>query len=372
MRLLKNTVGLRKLLFGDVSLRFSCEWANAHFRFRQPCSDLAYALEAEKVNVTAQRRAPSPQGLSRSRDPGIPRLHRVSGQEQSEALAAALADTLWAAAAGEGGGGGRGRRAVVCLLAAATHVVPRGDYEADSFTERQRNCFNQTSYTCHNSSPVITNFFFQFRGEGSHGVILFLYSLLFSRTLERAQEDLDCTATPLLEFSFGNITCTQAVLSLLLTGRAAPRDPEGSREPGSSSGAGDAWRRRGPVGYLSRRQGTAAVTARLHPSPQASPGLRTPRLPVWLCGLAGRHGVLFGTDRQLLSDWKRERVFHLHFYNGQARAAHLTIDTHSHPWEEDPAEGLSSPGKRRPPVEMAIRSKWAGASVSWNGTEPFF
>ncbi|NXL33489.1 MIY4B hydrolase, partial [Glaucidium brasilianum] len=105
---------------------------------------------------------------------------------------------------------------------------------------------------------------------------------------------------------------------------------------------------------------------------QASPGLRTPQLPIWLCGLAGRHGVLFSTDSQLLSDWKRERVFHLHFYSGRARAAHLTIDTHSHPWEEARSEGPSSPGKRRPLVEMAIRSKWAGASVSWNGTEPFF
>ncbi|XP_074768727.1 inactive ubiquitin carboxyl-terminal hydrolase MINDY-4B isoform X2 [Athene noctua] len=63
----------------------------------------------------------------------LERLRRVSGQEQGEALAAALADTLWAAAAAGGGGG---RRVVVCLLAAAAHIVPRGDYEADSFTER--------------------------------------------------------------------------------------------------------------------------------------------------------------------------------------------------------------------------------------------
>uniref|UniRef100_A0A8C0EN92 Ubiquitin carboxyl-terminal hydrolase MINDY n=1 Tax=Bubo bubo TaxID=30461 RepID=A0A8C0EN92_BUBBB len=287
------------LLFGDVSRRFSCEWANAHFRFRQPCSDLAYALEAEKVNVKAQRRASSPQGLSRSRE-----LRRVSGQEQGEALAAALADTLWAAAAGGRGGGGGGRRAVVCLLAAAAHVVPRGDYEADSFTERVSM-----------STPAANRIFFKDTfGEGSHGVILFLYSLLFSRTLERY-------------ISFFK-RFPLAVLSLLLTGRAGPHDLDGSRE--------------------------------------------TPQLPVWLCGLAGRHGVLFSTDSQLLSDWKRERVFHLHFYNGQARAAHLTIDTHSHPWEEDPSEGPSSPGKRRPPVEMAIRSKWAGASISWNGTGPFF
>ncbi|CAM9337758.1 unnamed protein product [Bubo scandiacus] len=360
-------MGLRKLLFGDVSHRFSCEWANAHFRFRQPCSDLAYALEAEKGGTRAILMAVQAHIITyllfmrNTRHTHLERLRRVSGQEQGEALAAALADTLWAAAAGGRGGGGGGRRAVVCLLAAAAHVVPRGDYEADSFTERiQLFEFSEKAA----AQEFIFGHINCFKGEGSHGVILFLYSLLFSRTLERVQEDLDCTATPLLEFSFGNITCTQAVLSLLLTGRAGPHDLDGSREPGSSGGAGDAWRQRGPVGYL--RCGGGPVGW------QASPGLRTPRLPVWLCGLARRHGVLFSTDSQLLSDWKRERVFHLHFYNGQARAAHLTIDTHSHPWEEDPSEGPSSPGKRRPPVEMAIRSKWAGASVSWNGTEPFF
>ncbi|NXT36281.1 MIY4B hydrolase, partial [Pelecanoides urinatrix] len=108
---------------------------------------------------------------------------------------------------------------------------------------------------------------------------------------------------------------------------------------------------------------------------QVRPGLRTPRLPVWLCGGSGGHGVLFGTDGLLLSDWRRERVFHLHFYSGQpeqTETARLTVDTHSHHWEEDQSEDPSSPGKRRPSVEMAIRTKWAGATVSWNGTDPFF
>ncbi|NXQ93099.1 MIY4B hydrolase, partial [Sagittarius serpentarius] len=108
---------------------------------------------------------------------------------------------------------------------------------------------------------------------------------------------------------------------------------------------------------------------------QVHPGLRTPRLPVWLCGVSGRHGVLFGTDSLLLSDWKMERVFHLYFYSGQQEqttTARLTIDTHSHRWEEDRSEDASGPEKRRPSVEMAIRTKWAGATVSWNGTDPFF
>ncbi|NXX18540.1 MIY4B hydrolase, partial [Podargus strigoides] len=108
---------------------------------------------------------------------------------------------------------------------------------------------------------------------------------------------------------------------------------------------------------------------------QVSRGLRTPRLPVWLCGLAGRHSVLFGTDSRLLSHWRAERVFQLYLYSGrwqQGRTARLTVDTHSHHWEEEQREDPGSPGRRRPAVEMAIRTKWAGATVSWNGTDPFF
>ncbi|NWS72559.1 MIY4B hydrolase, partial [Crotophaga sulcirostris] len=108
---------------------------------------------------------------------------------------------------------------------------------------------------------------------------------------------------------------------------------------------------------------------------QVCRGLQTPQVPVWLCSLSGRHGVLFSTDSLLLSDWRRERVFRLYFYSGQreqAKTAPLTIDTHSHHWEQDRREDPSSPGKRRPPIEMAIRTKWADATVSWKGADPFF
>ncbi|NXN86294.1 MIY4B hydrolase, partial [Bombycilla garrulus] len=108
---------------------------------------------------------------------------------------------------------------------------------------------------------------------------------------------------------------------------------------------------------------------------QVSPALRTPRLPVWLCSASGRFGVLFGTDRRLLSDWRAERTFQLYFYSGrheQTQTALLTVDTHSHHWEEAQRGGPCSPGRRRPALEMAIRTKWAGATVSWSGTQPVF
>lgn len=59
--------------------------------------------------------------------------------------------------------------------------------------------------------------------------------------------------------------------------------------------------------------------------------LKTPTFPIWLCNLSGNYSILFCTNRQLLSDWKMERVFDLHFYSGQPsqkKLMHLTIGEH--------------------------------------------
>ncbi|XP_046780293.1 inactive ubiquitin carboxyl-terminal hydrolase MINDY-4B isoform X13 [Gallus gallus] len=270
----------------------------------------------------------------------LERLCKISQKEQGEALAAALADSLWAA--------GDGRRATVCLLTAATHCSPPAGYKADSFTERIH-LFEFPEKAA--AQEFIFDHIGYFRDEGSHGLILFLYSLLFSRTLERVREEL-CAATPhLLECSSGNVSCTQALLLLVLAGRTQPGQ-------------------RSEVGFL--RWGGEEAEHRLSP---VGSMLKTPKFPIWLCSINGTHSVLFGTNQLLLSDWKMEHVFHLYFYNGQhkqTRTAHLTIDTHSHHWEEGRCEAASSPGRRAPSLEMAIRTKWPGAAVGWNGTQPFF
>ncbi|XP_066412355.1 inactive ubiquitin carboxyl-terminal hydrolase MINDY-4B [Molothrus aeneus] len=354
---------LQQLLFRSTAPLFSCEWAAARFRFHPPRSHLAYALQAGKGGTRAILAAVQAHIITyllftrETECTHLERLCQLGRREQGQALATALAETLWAA-----GGGGR---AVVCLVTAPVTTMPRAGCRASSFTDRIR-LFEFSEKAA--AQEFISDHINSFKGEGSHGVILFLYSLLFSRTLERVQEDLG-DAAPLLNISSGNITCTEAVLSLLLTGRASPRQLGGGREPerGAGSGGAEAPCPRGPVGFL--RWERAPLQR------QVSPGLRTPRLPVWLCSLSGRHSVLFGTDSRLLSDWKAERIFHLYFYSGQqeqTQTAHLTIDTHSHHWEEAQREGPCSPGRRRPALEMAIRTKWAGATVSWNGTDPFF
>lgn len=66
-------------------------------------------------------------------------------------------------------------------------------------------------------------------------------------------------------------------------------------------------------------------------SSQVGSMLKTPKLPIWLCNINGNYSVLFCTNKQLLSDWKMERLFDLYFYNGQPsqnKPVHLTIGEH--------------------------------------------
>ncbi|NXK67591.1 MIY4B hydrolase, partial [Sylvietta virens] len=159
---------------------FSSEWAAAHFSFHRPHSHLAYALDTAKGGTRAILVAVQAHIIAyllftrETESTHLERLCRVGQGEQGQALATALAETLWAA-----GGGGR---AVVCLITVPVTTVPREGCRASSFTERIR-LFEFTEKAA--AQEFISDHIHCFKGKGSHGVILFLYSLLFSRTLER-------------------------------------------------------------------------------------------------------------------------------------------------------------------------------------------
>ncbi|NXN86290.1 MIY4B hydrolase, partial [Bombycilla garrulus] len=159
---------------------FGTEWAAARFSFRPPHSGLAYALQAAQGGTRAIVAAVQAHILTyllfarETEWTHLERLCRVGRREQEQALATALAETLWAA----GGGGG----AVVCLVTAPVTEMPRGGCRASSFTERMR-LFEFSEKAA--AQGFISDHINCFKGEGSHGVILFLYSLVFSRTLER-------------------------------------------------------------------------------------------------------------------------------------------------------------------------------------------
>ncbi|KAL7990919.1 hypothetical protein Chor_014349 [Crotalus horridus] len=254
-------------------------------------------------------------------------ISEISLKEQEKTLTTALADILWTA--------GESQRATICFITDDTSIAANVEYEVDHFTEQYfvltgiKPLYGHTvdlniSWQVHlfefvekeTMQHFILDHIHCLNSEGSHGVILFLYSLLFSRTFERLQRDLDFTTIHLLQWRHGDISCRQ-------------------------------------VGSM----------------------LKTPKLPIWLCNINETYSILFSLNRLLLSDWKMEHLFDLYFYKGktsQKKTVHLTIDTHSHHWEENHCVDNRDPHKRVPSLEMAIRTKWEGAAISWNGTAPFF
>ncbi|KAL2095731.1 hypothetical protein ACEWY4_007879 [Coilia grayii] len=365
-------VNLRKILFGNVFHVFNYEWKKSFFKFREPYSVLSYALEAERGGARAVQMVVQANMLkyllfSRKTDSdcySVQSLEEVDEKEQEQALAAALAGIMWSA--------GDEEAATVALVTSECCSTPLLDYKPDNFTEKLQ-LFHFVKRE--DTQKFIYDHIQCFKEEGSHGVILFLYGLILSRTIDRLKKDLDKTTTHLLQQSLGNFVCRQALLNLLLTGRANPNvfngtllyDENGDRLEHPLHGV----LARSDVGYLhwSReqvQQGKLPVVGSM---------LKTPKLPIWLCSINDTYSVIFSPHRSLLSDWKMEHLFHLYFYNGQSAqtsTAMLTIDTHSHHWEVEKGDVQGDPEKRFPSVEMTIRTKWEGAAIDWNGTVPFF
>jgi len=55
--------------------------------------------------------------------------------------------------------------------------------------------------------------------------------------------------------------------------------------------------------------------------------LKTPSLPIWLIQVNGTYGLLFCTTRDLVTDWKTERYFCLHYFNGHFTQQNETLLT---------------------------------------------
>ncbi|XP_017163898.1 protein FAM188B2 isoform X1 [Poecilia reticulata] len=388
------TESLRRILFGGTFHVFNYEWRKSFFQFREPDSELSYILEADRggaraIQMVIQARIikfllfSQPGSTDRST---LHSLSQLQQRDQDKALAAALSDSLWLA--------GQEERATVTLVTEDYCITPHLDYKLDDFTEKLQ------LFTFDRKDDVwkfILDHIQCFKAEGSHGVILFLYSIICSRTVDRLRDDLSSNTSHLLHLSLGNFVCRQALLNLLLTGRASPHVFNGTLQFGED---GQPLERplqgvlsRSDVGYLhwSREQMERGGL------PQVGSMLKTPRFPVWVCCINSSYSVLFSLNRSLLSDWRMEHQFQLFYCNGQnsqRSTARLTVgerrrpsfssckplqvqkgsgspaDTHSHHWEAPPAE--ADPEKRFPSLEMTIRTKWDGAAIDWNGTDPFY
>uniref|UniRef100_A0AC11BCK7 MINDY lysine 48 deubiquitinase 4 n=1 Tax=Ovis aries TaxID=9940 RepID=A0AC11BCK7_SHEEP len=269
-----------------------------------------------------------------------------SNARRTHCLALAIADIVWRA-------GGR-ERAVVTLASGTQHFSPTGKYKADGVLET----LILHSLTCYEELVTFLQQSIHQFEAGPYGCVLLTLSAILSRSTELVRQDFDVPTSHLIG---AHGYCTQELVNLLLTGKAVSNVFNDVVELDSGNGNITLLKgisTRSDIGFLSLFEHYNVC--------QVGCFLKTPRFPIWVVCSESHFSVLFSQQLELLRDWRTERLFDLYYYDGlanQQEQIRLTIDT-TQTVPEDRDNGLV------PPLELCIRTKWKGASVNWNGSEP--
>ncbi|XP_071947086.1 probable ubiquitin carboxyl-terminal hydrolase MINDY-4 [Antedon mediterranea] len=348
---LNEAMELKNLIFGTSQSAFNDEWYKQGFGFSN-AARLEYGIVQHKggpCGILASVQACMLQQLLFGE-----RKHASSASlqplptERSQCLAGGLADIFWRA--------GSRKSATVCLSSGRTVFTCGGRYKADNLTETLNlNTFS----TYEDLSNFLKANIGAFEGQNSPGVILSLYSVIFSRTVDKIIVDMD---EPTNKLMGAHGYCTQEMVNLYLTGEAVSNVFNDIME--LDSGGTDSMLLKG----LSRRSDIGLVSLFEHyKSCEVGRYYKTPKYPIWVVCSESHFSVLFCLKKELISDWRVERRFDLYYYDGLARQdeeIRLTVDT----TQVNPE--LPSEDDLIPPLELCIRTKWPGAVVNWNGSEP--
>ncbi|XP_047418022.1 probable ubiquitin carboxyl-terminal hydrolase MINDY-4 isoform X1 [Sciurus carolinensis] len=341
---------IKTLLFGSCFCCFNEEWKLQSFSFSDIAS-LRYGIVQNKggpCGVLAAVQGCVLQKLLFEGESGADRARQLqpSDAHRTRCLALAIADILWRA--------GDRRRAVVALASGTEQFSPTGKYKADGVLET----LTLHSLTCYEELVTFLQYSVHQFQAGPYGCVLLTLSAILSRSLELVRQDFDVPTTHLIG---AHGYCTQELVNLLLTGRAVSNVFNDVVELDSGNGNITLLRgiaARSDVGFLSLFEHYNVC--------QVGCFLKTPRFPIWVVCSESHFSVLFSLQMELLSDWKSERLFDLYYYDGlanQQEQIRLTIDT-TQTIPEDSLDDFV------PPLELCIRTKWKGASVNWNGSEP--
>ncbi|XP_053394221.1 probable ubiquitin carboxyl-terminal hydrolase MINDY-4 isoform X2 [Mercenaria mercenaria] len=347
----KTAVALKMLIFGTPMQSFNDEWKFQSFSFCD-MPKLKYGIVQKKggpCGVLASVQACVLQELLFGEKKIAPqKFNEPSCEDRTEALAIALSKIFWRA--------GEKRKAVVCLPSSRPVIGSGGKFRADEFIETLS---LYTFVDIDDLTSFMKQVSNQFELDGLGGVMLSLYSVILSRKVECVKEDMDVPTNKLMG---AHGYCTQEMVNLYLSGRAVSNVFNDVME--LDSGEGNIMILKGVV---SRCDVGLLSLFEHYKSCQVGTYLKTPRYPIWVVCSESHFSVLFCTKKELTSDWKAEKRFDLYYYDGLARQQEeikLTIVSNSRSFVPPSEEELV------PPLDHCIRTKWEGAEVDWNGTEP--
>jgi len=359
---------LRLLVFGEregVIGSFGEEWTQQGFCFRKQCkitetdSLLRCGLvqfQGGSCGVLASVQAYllknllfGEEGIEHTAEKAKELLSNETAIKQ--ALIQALTDTLWQA--------GSSMECIVVLPESNDAIFARGKkYRCDGITE----CIS--IYTFRQKDEVkqfLTNHIAPFCQPRGHGVVLFLYSILLSRGIDRVRQDMDLEGNTLIG-SHGY--CTQDMVNLALTGVACSNVFDGEKDFDGMLLKG--IKQRSQIGFLSLFEHYDHMLV--------GENYKNPRVPIWVVCSESHYTTLFclhKSDRATVTlDFGNFDMFYYDELANQTEEIRLTIEytaAAEQRYKDDDDKGEE---KLESPLVHCIRTRWPGCVVNWNGVEP--
>ncbi|KAG5190338.1 FAM188B-like protein, partial [Tribonema minus] len=175
----------------------------------------------------------------------------------------------------------------------------------------------------------------------------------------------------------------QELVNLLMTGRAHPHVFDGERALDDTAAAAAAAAAaaplppplllrgvpaRGRVGFLTLFEAYGHVSVGAH--------YKRPAAPVWVVCSESHYSALFACNDAAAGAGAGDgddaaHEFDLFYYDPlgqQDETIRLSIDTR--PRVPPPGPDAAAAGALVPPLDLVVRTRWPGAAVDWNGTDP--
>ncbi|KAM9849342.1 putative ubiquitin carboxyl-terminal hydrolase MINDY-4 [Aulostomus maculatus] len=344
---------LKVVLLGSCLSCFSVEWTTQGFTFSET-HDLRYGIVQKKggpcgVLATVQAFVLKKllfENIESSNT--VLQSLRPSNTARRKCLVLAAAEILWRA--------GEEKQATIAIITGRNSFTPTGRYKSEGVLEK---IIYFTLDNMKDLQALLEQHIEQFE-TGRLGCLLLTISAILSRSVEKVRKDMDVsTATLIAAHGY----CTQELVNLLLCGRAVSNVFDDDVE--LDSGNGTTTLLKGIKGHcnigllsLFEHYNICKVGTRL----------KTPLYPIWVVCSESHFSVLFGLQRELLTNRDKVLEFDLYYYDGlanQQEEIRLTVSV-----GRSASSCQDVDADLVPPLEHCIRTRWNNACVSWNDTEP--